>query len=138
MKLTRYTDYALRVLMHLAGRPERLCSIGEIAGAYRISENHLMKVVHDLGQRGFLTTVRGRGGGIRLARPAEAISVGEVVRATEDDCPLVDCTGCALAQAPGCRLTGALAQARQAFFTVLDGYSIAEVARRPELAALAS
>lgn len=135
MKLTRYTDYALRVLMHLAGRPDRLASIAEIARAYGISENHLMKVVHELGRAGFITTVRGRGGGLKLARPAQAIPVGEVVRVTEDDCPLVDCTGCALA--PGCRLTGALAEARQAFFAALDRYSIADVARAPDLVPLA-
>lgn len=133
MKLTRYTDFALRVLMHLASTPDRLWSIAEVAAAYGISENHLMKVVQDLGRRGFLTTVRGRGGGIRLARPAEAISVGEVVRATEDDCPMVDCGNCILAGS--CRLTGALAEARAAFFAVLDRYSVAEVARRPDLAA---
>lgn len=133
MKLTRYTDFALRVLMHLAAKPDRLLSIAEVATAYGISENHLMKVVQDLGRRGFLTTVRGRGGGIRLARPAEAITVGEVVRATEDDCPMVDCASCILAGS--CRLTGALAEARAAFFAVLDRYSIADVARQPELAA---
>jgi len=134
MKLTRYTDYALRVLMHLAERPGRLASIAEIAGAYRISQNHLMKVVQDLGRAGFLDNVRGRGGGVRLARPADAITVGEVVRVTEDDCPLVDCANCALA--PGCGLTGALAEARRAFFAVLDRYTIAQVAKRPELASL--
>ena len=132
MKLTRYTDFALRVLMHLAAAPEPRASIAEVAAAYGISENHPMKVVQDLGRQGFITTVRGRGGGIRLARPAETITVGEVVRATEDDCPMVDCSTCVIAGS--CRLTGALAEARAAFFRVLDGYSIAEVARRPELA----
>lgn len=133
MKLTRYTDFALRVLMHLAQRPVGLLSIADVATAYGISENHLMKVVQDLGRQGFLTTVRGRGGGIRLARPAEEISVGAVVRATEDDCPMVDCASCILAGS--CRLTGALAEARAAFFAVLDRYSIADVARRPDLVA---
>ena len=80
MKLTRYTDYSLRVLLHLAAHPDRLCSIAEISRAYGISENHLMKVVHDLGKGGFVTTARGRGGGLRLGRPAQLISIGEVVR----------------------------------------------------------
>ena len=127
MKLTRHTDYALRVLMHLAVRPGQVCSIVSIAEAHGISENHLMKVVHNLGRLGFLHTARGRGGGVRLARPAEAISVGEVVRATELECPLVDCANCILAA--GCQLTGALAHAQRAFFEALDGYSIAQVAQ---------
>lgn len=127
MKLTRHTDYALRVLMHLAARPGQACSIVSIADAYGISENHLMKVVHNLSRQGFLLTTRGRGGGIRLARPAGSISVGEVVRATEQDCPLVDCAHCLLASS-GCRLNGVLAQAQRAFFAVLDGHTIAQVA----------
>lgn len=125
MKLTRYTDYALRVLMHLAARPDRLASIAEVARAYGISENHLMKVVQDLGREGFLTTIRGRGGGIRLAREPASISVGDVVRATEDDCTLADCSGCSLAGT--CRLAGVLAEARRAFFAALDRYTIADV-----------
>lgn len=134
MKLTRYTDYSLRVLMHLAANPDRLASIGEIAAAHRISENHLMKVVHDLGRAGFVATTRGRGGGLRLAVPATQISVGAVVRAAEGDCPLVDCGSCILAS--GCRLSGVLGEARRSFFAVLDGYSVADVAKAPELAEL--
>lgn len=91
MKLTRYTDYALRVLMHVAARPERLSSIGEIARSYGISQNHLMKVVHDLRKSGFLAAVRGRSGGIKLGRPAGEIVIGEVVRHTEDGFDLVEC-----------------------------------------------
>jgi Rrf2 family transcriptional regulator, nitric oxide-sensitive transcriptional repressor len=128
MKLTRHTDYALRVLMHLAAKPGQVCSIVSIAQAHGISENHLMKVVHNLSRKGLLDTARGRGGGIRLARPANTISVGEVVRATEQDCPLVDCAHCILASS-GCRLNGALAQAQRAFFAVLDGQTIAQVAQ---------
>jgi Rrf2 family nitric oxide-sensitive transcriptional repressor len=77
VKLTRYTDYALRVLMHLAAKPDRLSSIGEIARSYGISQNHLMKVVHDLRKEGYVAAVRGRSGGIRLGRPA-----GEIVSGT--------------------------------------------------------
>lgn len=125
MKLKSYTDYALRVLMHLAARPDRLASIGEIARTYRISHNHLMKVVHDLRKAGFLDAVRGRSGGIRLNRPAERISVGEVVRHTEGTFDLVDCDSCVIA--PACALTSALHEARSAFMAVLDEYTLADL-----------
>lgn len=125
MKLTRYTDYALRVLMHLAARPERLSSIGEIARTYRISQNHLMKVVHDLRKAGYVEAVRGRSGGIRLARPASQINVGEVVRHTEEGFDLVDCGSCIIA--PACGLTGVLAEALVAFMRTLDGYSLKDI-----------
>ena len=125
MKLKSYTDYALRVLMHLAARPDRLASIGEIARTYRISHNHLMKVVHDLRKAGFLDAVRGRSGGIRLARLATEISVGQVVRHTEGEFDLVDCGSCVIA--PACALTAALHEARRAFMAVLDGYSLSDL-----------
>jgi Rrf2 family nitric oxide-sensitive transcriptional repressor len=125
MRLKSYTDYALRVLMHLAARPDRLASIGEIARTYRISHNHLMKVVQDLRTVGFLDAVRGRSGGIRLARPATEIRVGDVVRHTEGTFDLVDCESCVIARA--CSLTGALHEARRAFMAVLDGYSLADL-----------
>ncbi|HET6942910.1 MAG TPA: Rrf2 family transcriptional regulator [Sphingomicrobium sp.] len=127
MKLKSYTDYALRVLMHLAARPDRLASIGEIARTYRISHNHLMKVVHDLRKEGFLDAVRGRTGGIMLARPASEISVGDVVRCTEGQFDLVDCASCVIA--PACALTGVLHEARRAFMAVLDGYSLADLVK---------
>ena len=135
MKLTRYTDYALRVLMHLAARPERLSSIGEIARIYRISQNHLMKVVHDLGKAGYVSAVRGRSGGLRLGRPAEEINIGEVVRHTEDGFDLVDCGSCVIA--PACGLTGVLGEALGAFMAVLDGYTLADLveSRRDSLRA---
>lgn len=125
MKLKSYTDYALRVLMHLAAQPDRLASISEIARTYRISHNHLMKVVHDLRKEGFLDSVRGRSGGVKLGRPAEQISVGDVVRRTEGTFDLVDCGSCVIA--PACALTAALHEARQAFMAVLDGYSLADL-----------
>jgi len=125
MKLTRYTDYSLRVLLHLAAHPDRLCSIAEISRAYRISENHLMKVVHDLGKGGFVTTARGRGGGLKLGRPAELISIGEVVRYTEDGLELVDCESCVIA--PACVLTGLLDDALGAFLAVLDRATLADM-----------
>ncbi|GGC45256.1 Rrf2 family transcriptional regulator [Chelatococcus reniformis] len=125
MRLTRYTDYAMRVLLHLGARPERLCSIGEIARAYGISQNHLMKVVNDLAHAGYIVSVRGRGGGIRLGRPAEQINVGALVRHTEDGFDLVDCGSCIIA--PVCGLTGALREALAAFMAVLDGYTLADL-----------
>lgn len=125
MRLKSYTDYALRVLMHLAAKPDRLSSIAEIARTYRISHNHLMKVVHDLRKEGFLEAVRGRAGGVRLARAATQISVGEVVRHTESGFDLVDCGSCIIA--PACALTAALHEAHSAFMAVLDGYSLADL-----------
>jgi|TARA_R100000501_G_scaffold9495_2_gene18894 Rrf2 family nitric oxide-sensitive transcriptional repressor len=135
MKLTRYTDYALRVLLYLGARPERLCSIPEMANAYGISQNHLMKVVHDLGKAGFVASVRGRLGGIRLARPPGEIVIGSVVRHTEDGFDLVDCGGCIIA--PACGLTGVLREALAAFMAVLDGYTLDDMlAKRVEMLSL--
>lgn len=138
MKLTRYTDYALRTLMYLGLHQERLCSIAEIARANRVSENHLTKVVHELGRRKFVATLRGRNGGLKLARVPEEIGVGEVVRAVEEGFDLLDCAGCSLVSA--CRLTGALNEALAAFLKVLDGYTVADLAgpRDPLLALLST
>lgn len=135
MKLTRYSDYALRVLTYLASHDDRRASIREIADRYRISENHLMKVVHDLGRAGFIATSRGRGGGLQLARPAAQIGLGDVVRHTEDSFDLVDCGLCLIA--PACGATAVLKEATQAFLAVLDRYTLADVAhQRSRLAAL--
>ncbi|MCB8875958.1 RrF2 family transcriptional regulator [Acidisoma silvae] len=135
MKLTRYTDYALRVLIHLAADQGELASIGRIAARYDISQNHLMKVVQDLGRAGFVETVRGRHGGLRLGRPAGDINIGALVRHTEGGFDLVDCEGCVIAHA--CGLPRLLAEATRAFLAVLDRYTLADVAARPtELRAL--
>ncbi len=125
MRLTRYTDYSLRVLLHLAINDDRLCSIGEISRTYDVSHNHLMKVVNALARDGFIETVRGRTGGMRLARPANEITVGEVVRRTEEGFQLADCSGCALS--PACGLTGVLAEAMQAMMMVFDSYKISDL-----------
>lgn len=125
MRLTRYTDYSLRVLIHLALNEDGLCSIGEIARTYEISHNHLMKVVVALARDGFVETVRGRAGGIRLGRPAENITVGEVVRRTEEGFELAECSGCSLS--PACGLTGILAQGVAAMLQVFDNYTIADI-----------
>lgn len=125
MRLTRYTDFAMRVLLFLGVQPDRVCAVSEIARAYGVSQNHLTKVVHDLGKAGYVRSVRGRFGGIRLARPAAEINVGEVIRHTEEGFELVDCSTCVIA--PACGLNGALGEALAAFMAVLDGYSLEDL-----------
>ena len=132
MRLTVYTDYALRVLIYIAVKPNGSATIAEIAVAFGISRAHLMKVAHRLGIDGFIGTVRGRGGGLRLAYPAQDIGVGDVIRATEPDLALAPCfdpinADCAIL--PTCVLRRALHEARSRFFDVLDGYTIADLAR---------
>lgn len=128
MRLTRYTDYAMRVLLYLGAKPEKVSSIGEIARAYGISQNHLMKVAHQLGKAGYVEGVRGRSGGIRLARPADKINVGAVVRGAEEGFDLVDCGNCLIA--PACGLTGVLDEALAAFMAVLDRYTLADLLKK--------
>jgi Rrf2 family nitric oxide-sensitive transcriptional repressor len=143
MQLTRFTDYSLRVLIFLAVEPDRRATIDEIAGAYGISKAHLMKVVHELGARGWVETVRGRGGGLQLARAPEEIRVGAVVRATEENLALVECfapatSACAIESA--CGLRAVLDEALAAFLAVLDDYTLADLIarrRRPLLELLA-
>ncbi|MDP1730923.1 MAG: Rrf2 family transcriptional regulator [Devosia sp.] len=130
MRLTLYSDYALRLMMYLAVRPDGLATISQVAKAYGVSANHMMKVVHQLGQAGYLETVRGRSGGIRLAKPPEAIGLGELVRFTEPDMDIVPCfqpenEDCPLRRT--CRLKGALDRARLAFLSVLDEYTLADL-----------
>jgi Rrf2 family transcriptional regulator, nitric oxide-sensitive transcriptional repressor len=130
LRLTVYTDYAMRLLMYLALKDDGLATIAEVAKSYGISKNHLMKVAHQLGVAGYVTTVRGRGGGLRLARPVEAIGLGEVVRHTEPDMALVPCfepvdASCAIWRS--CVLRRALDKARTAFLGVLDGYTLRDL-----------
>jgi Rrf2 family nitric oxide-sensitive transcriptional repressor len=137
MQLTRYTDYSLRVLLHVGTRErDQLSSINEIAAAYDISKNHLMKVVQDLGRAGFLETVRGRSGGLRLGRPADEIGIGDVVRHAEPGFDLVDCSTCIAA--PACILPRIFAEATRSFLGVLDRYTLADllVGKDAQLAAL--
>jgi len=139
MRLNTQTDYALRLLMFLATREGRLSTIADVASRYDISKNHLMKVAHLLGQGGFIDTVRGRAGGLRLAKPTHRINLGAVVRHIESDAALVECyrpDGACLI-GPACRLKGVLGQAMDAFFQTLDAYSLADLTRNNEgLAAL--
>ena len=133
MRLTLQTDYALRMLMHLAIHTDALATIHEIAERYGISKNHLMKVAHGLGRAGFIETLRGRSGGLRLAKPAEDIPVGAVARRSEQGSALVECFpggsgGCLIT--PHCRLKSVLAEAQEAFFTVLDRYTVYDLVKR--------
>jgi Rrf2 family nitric oxide-sensitive transcriptional repressor len=129
MRLTSYTDYALRVLLYLGARPERHCSISEMSNAYGVSHHHLTKVVHGLVKTGYLDSIRGRLGGVKLARQADRINIGAVVRVMECDFDLVDCANCGISGA--CGLKGVLQQALRAFLAVLDGYSLADVLAAP-------
>lgn len=132
MQLTRHTDYALRVLIFLAWKREELATIGEIARSYDISENHVMKIVHQLGRLGYIATQRGKGGGLRLARAPEEIRLGDVVRDTEETLHVVECLAegyggdCCLA--PRCRLKSILSNAQRAFLAHLDGYTLKDIA----------
>ena len=136
MQLTQYTDYALRTLLYLAVTKDN-ATITEIAERYNISRNHLVKVVHNLGKLGYITTIRGRQGGLRLARSPESINLGDVVRRTEPHFHLVECFDrandeCILT--PGCQLKGVFGKAFKAFMTVLDGYTLADlISNRREL-----
>jgi Rrf2 family transcriptional regulator, nitric oxide-sensitive transcriptional repressor len=127
MQLTRHTDYALRLLIHLAGVGEARSQIATVAQAQAISRTHLMKIANELARAGFIAAVRGRGGGIRLARPAAEINLGAVIDAMEPPCPLVDCSGCRLLAR--CSLAGVLDQASAAFRQTLRRYSLADICR---------
>lgn len=125
MKITRYTEYALRVLLYLGLHEDRLCSVSEIAERYDISRSHLTKVVNMLGHLGVIETHRGRNGGLRLARKPVEISLGEVVRHTEGEMQMPDCPACRIKTA--CRLPGVLGKAAEAFLAVFDDYTVADV-----------
>ena len=135
MQLTLYTDYSLRVLVYLGLKGDELSTISEIARHYGISRNHLVKVVHNLASHGFIQTSRGKGGGMRLARPAHEVNIGDVVRHTEGSFNLVECfdvqsSGCPIT--PICKLKGALHRATRSFMAVLDSYSLADVLENGE------
>lgn len=128
MRLTRYTDFALRVLLYLGRKPDQLASISEIARGYGVSHSHLMKVVSDLVGAGYVESLRGRHGGIRLARPPAEIMIGPLVRHTETDFDLVECGSCRIA--PACGMSSMFDEALAAFLAVLDGLSLADALAR--------
>ncbi len=135
MQLTQYTDYSLRVLLYLGLHPERRCTITEISEAFDVNRNHLVKVVHNLSSSGWITTIRGKAGGMVLAFPPEHINIGAVIRHTEPHFDLLECFNyeentCAIS--PACMLRHALYKARKAFMDVLDAYSLADVLTQPD------
>lgn len=136
MRLTSFTDYSLRVLLHLAGHGGELVTIQEISDLHGISKNHLMKVVSALSQAGFVSTVRGRKGGFHLARPAAAIHVGEVVRMTEADFHMAECfdpAGMSCIMGAHCGLKRVLGRATDAYLGELDRHTLASLL--PQVAA---
>lgn len=133
MRLTTYTDYALRTLMYLAVNRDRLVTIQDIADLHHISKNHLTKVVHHLGQIGLVTTVRGRNGGLKLGAEPQAVNIGKVVRQTETDFHMAECfhresNRCVYASA--CVLEDALGAATAAYLQVLDGVTLDKLVQK--------
>lgn len=132
MKLTQYSDLGLRLLMYLALRRDNLVTIREVSERFAISNNHLVKISHQLTRSGLIESVQGRNGGIRLARAPEEINIEEVLRVTEDNFDLVECFTAAQNQcviSGACLLTGVLERARAAFFEVLRGVSLADLVK---------
>ncbi len=132
VRLTLYTDYSLRVLLYLAAKPESTATISEITDYYHISRNHLVKVVHNLGLNEFITTIRGKNGGIRLARPAAEIYLSEVVLKTEPDMELLECFNPATDKcviSATCRLKSMLYEGRAAFMQVLERNTLADAVK---------
>jgi Rrf2 family transcriptional regulator, nitric oxide-sensitive transcriptional repressor len=129
MRLTLHTDFALRVLIHVGVNDAAMSTVKGIADSFGISKNHLMKVVNDLARRGYLETVRGRNGGIRLMRPPREINIGRLVRETEDELDVLGCfnaTGyCRIERV--CVLRCAVQDAVEAFLAVLDRYTLADL-----------
>ena len=141
MQLTRFTDYALRALVYLGVHRERLSTISEIAAFYDISEAHLMKIVHRLATAGYIETLRGKGGGMRLSREPHLINLGDVVRDTEDNMNIVECfdptrQSCPLL--PACTLKSVLTEARRNFIATLDRYTLKDVLSRQTAAVVAA
>jgi Rrf2 family nitric oxide-sensitive transcriptional repressor len=134
MRLTTYTDYTLRALLHMGAHRDRLVTIQEIAELHHISKNHMMKVVHRLGLSGLVETVRGRNGGLRLAREPSEINIGQVVRASESDFYMAECfdpegTPCALVG--NCLLKNVLSEATASYLKVLDSQTLADLLPEP-------
>lgn len=130
MRLTVYADYSLRVLMYVGLKEPSLSTIKEISESYAISRNHLMKVVHQLGLLGYLESVRGRSGGIRLALPPSDINIGAVIRQVENDLALVECFDVGASRCriePACVLKPILGEALAAFFSVVDGHTLEDL-----------
>ncbi len=134
MRLTTFSDYSMRVMMYLGLQHGQLSTIAEIAQAYAISENHLTKVVHQLAQRGYVETVRGKGGGLRLARDPNTVNLGAMIRDSEGEPSLLPCvdsqSDCCIQ--PACKLMVILREAQTALFNVLDQYTLADLLSEQE------
>lgn len=131
MRLTRHTDYALRILLQAAAQPGERLSIAAVAETQGIARNHAMKLVNELANAGILATARGRGGGFTLGRDAAEITIGEIVRLTEPDMRAANCDECALRVS--CGLVSVLSSASRAFIAELDRHTLAEAAARTRL-----
>jgi Rrf2 family nitric oxide-sensitive transcriptional repressor len=130
--MTLHTDYALRMLIYLATRSDGVCTVNDVAEAYQLPRNHLLKVAQTLRDLGFVETTRGRAGGIRLAKPPGAIGLGTLIRATEEEFSLAECMqaqGRPCAISPACNLKGLLHEALAAFLAVLDKYTLADLVK---------
>ncbi len=139
MQLTKYTELSLRVMMYLAINQHKLSTIQEVSEIYHISKNHLVKVVNQLAVLGYIESIQGRGGGIRLAVDAEEIGVGDVVRAMESTLDIVNCDNGSCPLLPACLLKSALNEAVQAFLKSLDQYTVQDLIRnKPQLLKLIS
>ena len=129
MQITRYTDYALRILIYLAVNDNELSTINDIARSYNISKNHLMKIVQELNIKGYLLAIRGKNGGLRLNVKAEDINIGQLVRAMEKETRLVECFGsnnqCVIT--PACQLKDIFTKALESFFATLDEYTLQDL-----------
>ena len=138
MQLTRFTDFGLRVLMYLTQCRDRSAAvtIPEIADRFSVSRNHLVKVVHFMAQQGWVSTSRGKGGGLRLAQAVDRYRLGDLIRQLEQQGPLIDCREPPCALDGACRLSGVLAQTLQAFYEALNGYTLADLVRDPTAAAI--
>ncbi|WP_442580163.1 RrF2 family transcriptional regulator [Mesorhizobium sp. ASY16-5R] len=128
MRMTLHTDYALRMLIYVSMRQDQSCTVSDVAGAYGLSRNHLLKVALRLRNLGFIETTRGRAGGIRLGKMPENINIGALVRSTEEDFALVECMqggNCPIS--PACRLKGIFGEALGAYLAVFDKYTLADI-----------
>lgn len=134
MRLTTFTDYTFRVLIYMGLHPDELITVAELAKRYDISRNHLTKVIHYLGQGGYIETLRGKGGGVRLAvRPSE-INLGKLARDTEKSSMLVECFTPSDSQCkitPACSLANILLEAQEGFYKVLDKYYVEDIIKNP-------
>jgi len=127
MQITRYTDISLRVLMYLASKPADIVSISHLSTTYMASNNHMVKVVHNLVKLGYLESIRGRNGGVRLSGSPDSITVSEVVRKTENHDKIINCAAANCPLHPRCSLTGVLHKANEAFYAALEDTSLADL-----------